>query len=454
MSDPALLYVRPWNAEQFRAIGASAFPNSPLVECSEHRAVDAVGLRNRYLEALRGEVVAPADGGDRQDVIRRCRLLRAMPQAEANRHYGAMRHAVRSMFDDVQPSVVLSLTVDSFVIDLIQLEAATRQVPFIGLVPAFVNGFFRITTRGEPVHARVPDEDEVTRVLEMLGERDYLPAFVGEAGSSSSLRLAKTWAETWVRFIWFSIRRLRPGQRFNYHAWSSSVVTRSHLSVLPHRPEWSSEWRAEVQESARKTVYLPLQMVPECTVDYWCRSPKAADYYPALVRLLDSWSDSFTFVVKEHPAVIGRRPPGFYRSLAQRGGVVLVPPTVPSNSVIEVCDATLVWTGTAGFEACLRGTPVFTLGEPYYQSGPGFMTVDGESSPAEAGQFLAERLSAGWAERDRRALVRHLMAVLLPGHFRNDGSWSAAREDHRIEARAMGAAIAKFLRQHDSPRPA
>lgn len=54
----------------------------------------------------------------------------------------------------------------------------------------------------------------------------------------------------------------------------------------------------------------------------------------------------------------------------------LVDRNVPAGLLQQQCDITAVITGTAGFEAMVRGRPVFAFGTPYYLNGPNVYSVD------------------------------------------------------------------------------
>ncbi len=102
-----------------------------------------------------------------------------------------------------------------------------------------------------------------------------------------------------------------------------------------------------------------------------------APYQTNQLAVIESLSKSLPLgmdlVVKEHPAMMGRRPSGFYRALSRIPKVILVSAHERPFELIRRAALTCVITGTAGWEAMMLQKPVIVLGEnfPYLQVGQG-----------------------------------------------------------------------------------
>ena len=151
-----ICYVRPWNEEQMRIFSRFVFPSSNILNISEHRKIDQLGLSKKYYEYLKkyNNNTLDTDGilthDSVTDMIARCRLLRSLDRKSAVKHLFSMAYAVSDILKDIKPSHVLSLTVDSFVMDLIRHFCNIYEIKFVGLVPTFVNWYYRVSERGEP----------------------------------------------------------------------------------------------------------------------------------------------------------------------------------------------------------------------------------------------------------------------------------------------------------------
>jgi hypothetical protein len=407
-----------------------------LVIASVKRGLDQCGLSARYYELVGSSAPHVANSLD-GDTIRRCRILRSLPREEACRHVWALRTAVSELLDRYRPNMVLSETTDSFVIDVLQQEAAGRGIEFVGLTQSFVNGYARVTTRGEHRALREPPAAEVDSVLSLLQQRTYQPSFV-KRGRTGGL---ERWGRNLLRFPYFVLRRRLSGEPYNTDYWAGEIVSKRLLHPIPRMGLGDEQWAAAVRSQALPVVYLPLQQDPEATIDYWCDNDRALDYEGMIIDVIERHAGSLHFLVKEHPNVIGFRHPGLYRKLERLSNVTICPTYAPSNTVLDEVDAVMVWTGTVGFEAALRGLPVLTVCRPYYAAGVGFFRIDQAHHSAEVRQFIEENPGKD-AETNGRLLVTHVLSGLIPGSFRSSWSWSERNPNHTRMARELGSTLA------------
>lgn len=423
-----LVYVRPWNHEQFLDLASGVWPGAKLHEVSEHRKIDRSGLEKNFNMAYRETEKIPftpewVTETDVLDVILRCRLLRAIDNETALRLVAAMSFAIDTLLDRIRPHAMLSITCDSYVLHLFVLACRHRNVPFIGLVPTFVNGYFRITALGEYTPSREVDDFEVEQVLAKILRPDYMPDFVPTTRKEQKQKAFRLWRRTTVKPFVFALKRCIEGEPLNYHYWATEVVSRQYWSLrmqsydgmLPKNQE-------EVSKLAlgRPIIYFPLQMSPEATIDYWSCDAAWIKYEEYVCNIIKEYGDIVFFLVKEHPNIMGYRKTDFYRKLKGFHNCLLVASEMPSNTVLEMSDGVLVCTGTVGFEAALRGLPVFTNSCPYHL-------------PRGVARKLTDLRSNGCEPQDdaksQLSLVRFLLSGLLPGRFVNDGTWSKNEND-------------------------
>ena len=151
-------------------------------------------------------------------------------------------------------------------------------------------------------------------------------------------------------------------------------------------------------------------------------------------------SDSFHFLIKEHPGVIGGRGIKFYKSLSHLENVTFVPTEANSNELIEESDAVLVWTGSVGFEAALRGKPVLTVCNPYYASGRQFKKIDEHSTEVEILKHISGN-SAKLNYEEKFDLVANLLSGFRLGTYINNSSWSKLNMEHIEQASNIASEI-------------
>lgn len=426
---PVLVYVRPWNMEQFSDLAQGIWPNISQVHVSEHESVDSGGLKAAFYKAYRS---ITADTGSKHlideqisDVVLRCRLLRFIPPDKARRLIFAAEQAIEAILDQHRPKAMLSITVDSYILHLFDLACRRRNIIFIGLVPSFVNGYFRITAKGERVVARDVSQEEVDAVATQLLDTSYKPNFLAKSPGASRAKARRLWRRNLIKPAYFELRRRLSRDPLNYHSWSTSIIAQRHWSMRMQDYEGAfPESRADLDPALRERslIFLPLQMSPEATIDYWSADPSWIDYETRVLKLLATAAENHTVLVKEHPNVLGFRSPHFYERLANFDNAILIDPNMPSNRLIDMCDGVVICTGTVGFEAALRGSPVYTDSKPFHL--PENVALPLEELAIPCGARQNNRLT-------QQSLIRYVLEGLLPGHFVNDGSW---RSDHHNQS--------------------
>ena len=186
--------------------------------------------------------------------------------------------------------------------------------------------------------------------------------------------------------------------------------------------------------------YLPLHYAPEVS-DLYFGAPY--DHHAGFVSQLAKHLPSDTILyVKEHTAMVGRRPVSFYSELNKIYNVKMIAPSVSTFSIIRKARATVTVTGTAGWEAYLLGRPVIALGDVFYNFLPGVLH-------APVGNGLAARIKSylqDFADNPlaRRNAFRAYYGTAL-GVIQGDMSMNVTAETVADNAAAYARALRLFL---------
>lgn len=363
---------------------------------------------------------------------------------DANKYISITLSALSYVLDKESPDAIISVTIDSYILHILYILCKKRDINFIGLIPSFIRGYFRITAIGEHLAIRDVNESEVNEVTKFIYDPEYKPSYLVRSASEMKRRAIKAWAANAVKPIYFSAKSVIPGNKFNYHYQASKVVSLHYRSFIPTR--YIGVGLDEIQKLINKhdnnyaKVFLPLQMSPECTVDYWSSDTKWIDYEEKTLNLIDEHSENVIFYVKEHPNLLGYRSANFYRFLAERPNCILIAPEVSSNIILPLFDAVVICTGSVGLEAALRGVPVFSDCEPFHLPASHVIPLS-----KLATLNINPILPIDPNNVDRNYLVNRLLQGLLPGRFVNDGSWDAKRISDVEAGRAMAQEISAHL---------
>jgi|GEM_PF-1018334 len=150
------------------------------------------------------------------------------------------------------------------------------------------------------------------------------------------------WFQPFMQFWWLNLK---------VATWKAKRRKRfadiTHLDQLP-----------------KKFVYFPLHVYPELTIT--TMAPFFEDQLRAVDLIRYHIPPDHLLVIKEHPAMLGRRPLSFFKALTHRAGVYLAAQQLPSVELIKRSSMTVSITGTACLEAMLLGKPSLTLEKTFF----------------------------------------------------------------------------------------
>ncbi len=178
----------------------------------------------------------------------------------------------------------------------------------------------------------------------------------------------------------------------------AAVRTARLLQRGPFRP---AGWRPQ-----RSFAFFPLHVDPEAST--MVQSPMHTDQLAVIEAIAKNLPDGMLLLVKEHLPMLGRRPPGFYRRLAQMPGVELASPFEQGTALVRDAALTAVISSTAGWEAVVFGRPALVIAYPPYA-----MINDGFVAAAElTGLGSAIRAALAAPPADERRLLAYVAAAL------------------------------------------
>ncbi|WP_391088879.1 hypothetical protein [Vibrio sp. NH-UV-68] len=441
-------YVRPWNYEQFKTIAENLFyeDDFDIKYLSEHHSLDTMDLSSEYyskLDACRDNLNDFFSEDEITEIIKRCRLLRELSFFDARKHVLAMTIALTNSFIKHKPKAFLSVTVDSYILDICSRLCDKFSVAKLFIVPSFVNGYFRLTTLGEANFVCDPNKEIVYKIKSTVLVDNYVPYFNRKSVQSPKFNLIKRFFSNIARYVYFSTLRKIKSDKYNYHYWSSEIVSRKNLSFEMPLSLGTRDWESKIGLDDRKNIFIPLQMYPECTIDYWSTNNDALNYNDFLFQIIKNLSSDFNVFVKEHPSVSGQRPNGFYKKLYSMKSVFIIPTTVHSNYILSKMDAAAVLTGTIGLESNLRGIPTICFSNSYYQTGSSFYNIATSFSNDDIISYIND-YPVMKNENENEEIMIKLSQQLLEGSFRNDGSWDLNNIAHVNESKLMAKSLRSY----------
>lgn len=387
------------------------------------------------------------------DIILRCRVLRSIDRGLALRMIGGMTQAVERAFDDLDPDLVMTFTIDRYVMDVMARTARARGVDFLEMTASIIPNRVTLMRRGEPVRLHEPAPSEVEAAIQLLCKEDFAPVYVQNLKKFSTARFWGVYGYYAVRGAFFNVWRFLKRDRYSLHYLDAlkrldHKVALADVAVLGllHR-DWESRL-AEVPRERR--VFIGLQLFPEASMDYWLKSKEMLAHDDILVRYCEVLGAAgYRIFVKDHPLQFGFRQRDLYIRLSKLPAVTLVPYDVPANLLIQKCAVSITFTGTIGLQAALAGLCSVAT-DPWYATEKHFLHV---RNVEEVGR-IAEKL-ANWQPPDdfaatQREVMRHLASISVEGDYftwrKFNSEDQAVRERVEPLARSLNAYLPKFLK--------
>jgi hypothetical protein len=387
------------------------------------------------------------------DIILRCRVLRSIDRGLALRMIGSMTQAIERAFDDLDPDLVLTFTMDRYVIDVMERTARARGIDFLEMTISIIPDKVVFLRRGRPVWFQEPSEQAVDAAVSLLCREDFAPVYVQNAKKFSIARFWSVFAYYAVRGAFFNVWRFIKRDRFNIHYMDA-------LKRLKHKVRIADvkalklldvNWQDRLTDVPReRRVFLGLQLFPEASLDYWLKPTDMLAHDDVVLRYCEVLGKAdYRIFVKDHPLQFGFRQRELFERLAKLPFVTLVPYDVPANVLIALCGVSVTFTGTIGFQAALAGLCSVAT-DPYYATEEHFVHVRG----VEEIERLAEKLARWRPPKDlpaaQREIMRHMVAISVEGDYYTWRKFDPANQADRAAveslARSLNAHLPRFLK--------
>lgn len=275
--------------------------------------------------------------------------------------------AIEAYLAEIRPTLVMAGQVGCAEIATMYAACARRDIPCFGLT--FLNYGSNYYWQAERA-GHVPGLEETYRVLRGSGAA---PPDVAMAPVAPRTRLVMPQLRARGQVLPLVGRVVRSARHHARGALRGQVNAGGvtfwskldyHLqNFRGFRREMRRPYTGLAQLEGRRFVYYPLHFEPEATLS-GVETLFTNQLY-AVEVLSKSVPSDVAVMVKEHPAAIGNRPPGWMDILARFPRVVLAHPFDDSIALVRHSGVTVTIAGTAGLEAALLGKPVLSLGPSY-----------------------------------------------------------------------------------------
>lgn len=407
-------YVRPWSINYFKYIAKNTFPDKSNSFVSDFRGLCENDLSiNFYKENIESPIDISSD--EINDIVRRDRMLRNLNRDFAEKLLLSMYSSIYIYINDTKPDVFISVTIDSYVIDLINLVCKKNKIPFYGFHLTMISDYSLITARGEENNFRDVGGTEIENIYKTICSGSYTVSYVDNKNPDFFVGF-KRWLRSAIKIPYFNFIRYFKNDRYNYHYYATILMSKRRLKAgnLFFSRHFDSNWK-EAKVRHKYKIYMPIQFHPECNSEYWPEYSELMPYEEGFLKVLKILSKFAHVYVKEHPEMIGLRDSGFYDSISRVSNVSFVPVGVSQERLIDFCDASATWNSSVGIESVLKGTPVITFAQPNYAQGRGFLNINSLNDvDLNVKRFLDSNIVI--SESEKKVVIKTILSSSIYGH--------------------------------------
>ncbi|WP_041345072.1 hypothetical protein [Nitrobacter winogradskyi] len=407
-----------------------------------------------------GEAVAAARArfGDDgcAEIILRCRSLRSLDPGLAIKMIGGMALAIEKAFDHLDPRLVLTFTMDRYVMDVMERVARKREIDFIEMTTSIIPDQVMFLRRGKIIPLKEPTSQAMEAATTTLCHADFAPTYVSDTKKFSLSRFWRIYAYFALRGAYFNALRFLRRDPLNIHYIDA-------LKSLRHKPRlrdvavlsfMNPAWEARMRDVPRdRRVFLGLQLFPEASMDYWLNSQDMLQHDNVIVRYCEVLGGAgYHIYVKDHPLQFGFRQRGLMQRLSKLPSVTLVPYDVPAGVLIGQCAVSITFTGTIGFQAAIAGL-CSVVTEPYYADERHYLHVRSFREIDDVAERIAQWSPPPDLSAARREMIRHLVAASVEGDYFTWRKFDRSNQAHRDKVQPLVRSLNRYLPRFLKPKP-
>jgi hypothetical protein len=355
------------------------------------------------------------------DVIARCRVLRWLPRAKAAAMALAMAEVMDAVLETVKPVSVVSWPIDRYVSDVLARRALAQGIPYFEITESPLLGRTMMIYRGQSVEqADTLDADAVEAARVELTSPLFTPPIIRQRRKYTAGRFWKMFGYFRLRGIAFKAISLIKRDPLNLHY----VDAQAFLGHKPRLGDYrvlgrpDADWKAVYESVPReRRLFLPLQVFPEASIDYWINDLGLVQHEDLLVDIAETFSRAgYVICVKDHPLQFGFRQLGLIDRLKAVPNVTFAPYDVNANDILARTGVTFTCTGTLGMQSSMIGLKAVAV-ESYCSTKEDFVLISKRADVAGLPARVAAFANDGPLEARQSRIAAKLLRSSFPGDF-------------------------------------
>jgi len=302
----------------------------------------------------------------------------------------AIYKMIKKIFKEFGPDIILTPNFVSLPHIMLNLYAEKKGVKMLATIDGKVRGFNifiedfqatsgrffnrlgKLNTGKAESENRERAQEYIKNVRKEFKTPTYFEHFITQKENKTIWeKITLEFEPYYLSFVWYlkslvpSKRELRDidyikslGPTIDYR--SPKYILREHYSVKNYTRE-TDNFNYFPLDKIDKFVYFPLQYQPESNIDI--TAPFFSNQIETARLIAMSLPSDYTLVAKDHPGMVGFRPPSYLEKIARTPNVKLVDYRIPTREIIERTDLVISPNSTTMAEAAFLYKPAIQLGD-------------------------------------------------------------------------------------------
>jgi hypothetical protein len=364
-----LVFTRPWMTNFYQGIlnhsAIKYFQQIYLTEFSkECDSLKSCNYINYNILAKTNYAYEFFSDQEIYDIIKRDRYLVTCNFNDALKYINTITEQLVNVYDKHKPDIVFGHLVDTYIFDIFYRIASKKRILQFSMVwGGIVNNTFKFYNYITPIQ-RVDLNQNVDLFKIMRSKREdisnpIIRKFDLDVRLKNQIQLIKTLLRVYNPFdkdfhnIYYEFRR-------------SGVVALPKFNLKDLNSNYYLDFSQVPHENSKNKIYISLHYVPEATLNNFCKDNSLVNHDQIILDIVKKYNKEFIFIVKEHPAMYGKRDLSFYDELKKVNNLYFIHPSFKYYEILENVDYVLSWGGTVGIEAPFFGVKPINITKPYY----------------------------------------------------------------------------------------
>lgn len=300
-----------------------------------------------------------------------------LPDEAVVEYFKAVFKLAKMFFDEFKPDVIVAPNFVGLYHMVFNLFAEKHGIKMIAMTNCKVKGLaiFSYNWRGDKGsfldrvdelnsgRAKSANSEKARTYIKEFRDKFKKPDFMFNPPKKTFIRTVRHFFAPYYHILrWYIKRPVNPWKNIGVNIdWRPPrIILRDHYAHDRYT-RFANKYKYYPFDQVKRFAYFPMQVQPEETMDVI--APFCSNQIEVARLIAMSLPKDLTLVVKDHPLMLGKRPPSYLEKVARTANVKLIDYRIPSEEILKKMDIMISPSGTSLAEATFYNKPAIQFGD-------------------------------------------------------------------------------------------